>query len=203
MTIALQAQDDAAVYYKNVFKFAPAKLFFNTFNIGYERELNYNTSLYSQSQIIYYEYKSDYEKGFMQDVGIKSYLMKRMEIFGIDHSIYFMPYVQIGSFDVQNYRKGYYFEAVYSNGGGEYSYFDKRKFVAYGGGLVVGIELLAMQRVSLELYVGGGIRMNTFKEPEEHPENWEKFIEQVIDKRTRWEYRGIGLKGGLEFGYRF
>jgi hypothetical protein len=174
--------------YKNSIKFIPHKMIYNSLAIGYERDITSVSSLYFLSQIFYSEEDTDYNKGFAQSIGIKNYLLKGKEILHVSPSFYFMPYAQFGAFDTQEEDRYYEYEQTET-------YLDKREYLAYGGGFLMGFGLTFIKRITVDLYFGGGVMFNDYTPPSDYPDNLHRNNDGL------WE--GVTPKGGLEFSYKF
>ena len=205
--ICASAQQEVSRDYKNSFQFIPTKINNHIVGLGYERVLNPTTNLVLLSELIYFEERIDYQKGYEQRLAIKKHVFAPKSISGFSAKMFFMPYLEFGFFDFQNLRSNidtFYDYEEADNEDSRFSFLDKREFTEYGGGILVGIEAVAFHRFSLEFYFGGGVKYNTFKEPT-YPGGWDPYHKTWLDDpyRYRWEKKGIVPMGNIEFGYKF
>ncbi len=198
------AQYEPSKEYKNSFKFIPTKLHRHTVGIGYQRELRPDVSFVALSELIYFEKYVNYQKGYQQRFAIKKHIFMANSVPGFSAKIFIMPYVEFGMFDFQDQRSvycennyGYYSEKMVR-------FLDRRNFTEYGGGLLLGLELVSFYNFSVEMYLGGGVKYNTFQEPD-YPCQWDPYEESLDgeDYRRKWEIKGIVPVGNIEFGYKF
>ena len=180
---------------KNSLKFIPHKMIYNSLAVGYERDISTVTSLYFLSQVIYEEDATDYNKGFVQSIGVKNYILKGKEVLAIYPTFYFMPYIQLGTFDYREEESDYYYNYDDSQNQTD-TYVNKRNFIAYGGGFLMGLGLTFMERITVDLYFGGGVMLNNYTRPNDFPD-W------LSDRGDSGIWEGVSGKGGIEFGYKF
>ncbi len=184
-SFGLMAQESKIAISKNQLKVAPFRMIAHNFAIGYERILTPSTNLYLLSQIIYSEESYSYEKGYVQDVGLKVHFVKGKEVMGFSNCLYFMPYVQYGTFDFQN---------AYKEINKPLNVRSKAKFQSYAGGLLLGWKLILKKRFYSDIYFGGGVRTNSLR-PEEQG--------KLHGINSFWDRKGVVPKGGVEFGFMF
>ena len=156
------AQSDENVYnYKNDFKLTLFNLVNSTIDVSYERMISSNKSLVLRGAVKWRDNGYERELGGMGELQYRYYLVKRDNprhpMFKID--LYVAPYVfykylednssDIYYGDIYNAQTGYY----------EPYYVDDVTYTNYGGGMYFGVKALAFKKMTVDLSVGGGVKI--------------------------------------------
>jgi hypothetical protein len=170
--------------YKNILKMSASLFVRSTFQMGYERFFNPNTSLYFAAGVSFKD--SDYEKVF----GLRTEIQPRFHVFTViqprqSHRLYFAPYLANEYFETE-YRD-------YSQSG--YEVWTTDSFDAFGGGMLFGWSYSFANRINLDIYTGGGFR-KTFGYD---PGNTNYYDDTVFD----YGYSGIVPRLGIDIGFWF
>jgi len=169
---------------KNLLKMSVSQFTRSTFQMGYERFINPNTSFYLAAGLSFED--SDYDKVF----GIRTEAQMRFHVFTIikpkeSHRLYFAPYLLNQYFETEN--------KVYDNYGNYILQTDS--FDAFGGGMLFGWSFSFANRINLDIYTGGGIRKTFNYNPAENT----YYNDGVFD----YGYSGIVPRLGIDIGFWF
>jgi hypothetical protein len=168
--------------YKNLLKMSASLFTQSTFQLGYERFFNPNTSFYLTAGLSFKD--TDYEKKW----GIRNEAQMKFHVYAlvkpeISHRLYFAPYLLNQYYEIE--------EQVYDNNG--YTWYTDT-FDAFGGGMLFGWSFSFANRINLDIYTGGGIRKTFNFDP---PENY------YSDGITDPSYSGIVPRLGIDVGFWF
>ncbi len=186
-SLVVYSQDEAPLSYKNTFSFSPLKFTENAFQIGYERYLSDDKSIYLGLGAIY---KDEYEKeeGFLGELHFRYDVYRSVRKSSV-FSVFFSPYIQYKYVDINRISYVYDGPQVTTEDVGTTIH-------AYGGGVLIGIKLAVVKRLMFDLYLGGGMRRtNDFNKNSDY-----RYYENSI-----WDhgYNGIAPKVGFNVGFRF
>ena len=169
--------------YKNVLKMSAALFTRNTFQMGFERFINPNTSFLISAGLTFKE--SDFEKV----MGVRTEAQMKFHVFTaiqpkISHRLYFAPYL---------------LNEYYENGSNEYDNNGNYTWVndtfdAFGGGMLFGWSFSFANRINLDIYTGGGFRKTFSYNSEDH-----HYDNGVLD----YGYSGIVPRLGVDIGFWF
>jgi hypothetical protein len=169
--------------YKNVLKMSVALFTQSTFQLGYERYTDPNTSFFLAGGLTFRD--SDNEKVW----GVRTEAQMRFHVYTIikpkeSSRLYFAPYLL-----------NQYFETETSEYDSYGNYFWKTDtFDAFGGGMLFGWSYSFANRINLDIYAGGGIR-KTF-----NYDNLDNYNDNgVFD----YGYSGIVPRLGIDIGFWF
>jgi hypothetical protein len=169
--------------YKNVLKMSASQFTRNTFQMGYERFFNTNTSLYLTAGVNFKD--TDYDKNW----GFRTEAQIRFNVYTIikpkeSHRLYFAPYI------VNHYLE---MEARNYNGSGQ-DVWQSDTFDAIGGGMLFGWSYSFANRINLDLYTGGGFRKTI-----NYKSNDNYYSDGIFD----YGYSGIVPRLGIDIGFWF
>jgi len=169
--------------YKNLLKLSAALFTQSTFQLGFERYLDQNTSLYLTAGISFRD--TDYEKKW----GIRNEAQMKFHVYTLikptlSYRLYFAPYLLNQYYEIE--------EQIYDNNGYQTWYSDT--FDAFGGGMLFGWSFSFANRINLDIYTGGGIRKTFNFDP---PANY------YDDGITDPAYNGIVPRFGIDIGFWF
>lgn len=170
--------------YKNILKMSVSQFTRSTFQMGYERFFDPNTSLFLAAGLSFTD--SESEKMF----GIRSEAQMRFHVFTIikpreSHRLYFAPYLlnQYFETEIRVYDS-------YSN-----YYWQTDTFDAFGGGMLFGWSFSFANRINLDIYTGGGLRKTFNYDPAQNT----YYNDDVFD----YGYSGIVPRLGIDIGFWF
>jgi hypothetical protein len=168
--------------YKNILKMSASLFTRSTFQMGYERFFQPNTSIYIAAGMTFKD--SESEKVW----GIRTEAQMRFNVFTVinatqSHRLYFAPYLM-----------NQYFETESNNYSNSYPVWGKDSFDAFGGGMLFGWSFSFANRINLDLYTGGGIR-KTF--------NYKNNETYSDDNVFGYGYSGIVPRFGMDIGFWF
>ncbi len=170
--------------YGNVLKMSASLFTRNTFQMGYERFFNPNTSFYISAGLNFKD--SDYEKVW----GIRTEAQMRFHVFTVvkpkeSHRLYFAPYLlnHFMETESRDYSSSSSFDPWYTN-----------SFDAFSGGMLFGWSYSFANRINLDIYTGGGLR-KTF--------NYEPQYMYSSDGIYDDGYSGILPRLGIDIGFWF
>jgi hypothetical protein len=169
--------------YKNLLKMSVSQFTRNTFQMGFERFIDPNTSFYLAAGLSFED--SDYDKVW----GVRAEAQMRFHVFTLikpreSHRLYFAPYFMNHYFETEN-------KIFDSNG--NYSW-QTDSFDAVGGGMLFGWSFSFANRINLDIYTGGGVR-KTFNYNANNTYN----SNGVFD----YSYSGIVPRLGIDIGFWF
>jgi|APIni6443716594_1056825.scaffolds.fasta_scaffold238254_2 hypothetical protein len=170
--------------YKNILKMSVSQFTRSTFQMGYERFFDPNTSLFLAAGLSFKD--SESEKMF----GIRSEAQMRFHVFTLikpreSHRLYFAPYLLNQYYETEI--------KVYDN----YSnyFWQTDTFDAFGGGMLFGWSFSFANRINLDIYTGGGLRKTFNYDPAENT----YYDDDVFD----YGYSGIVPRLGIDIGFWF
>lgn len=169
--------------YKNVLKMSASLFTRSTFQMGYERYLNPNTSLYLTGGINFQD--SDYDKNW----GVRTEAQLRFHVYTLikpkeSHRLYFAPYLL-----------NHYLETETRNyTGSGMDEWRTDSFDAIGGGMLFGWSFSFANRINLDLYTGGGFRKTL---------NYDDNDNYYNDGIFEYGYNGIVPRLGIDIGFWF
>lgn len=169
--------------YRNVLKMSASLFTRSTFQLGYERFLNPNTSFYFAGGLTFKD--SDYEKVW----GVRTEAQMRFHVYSVinpreSSRLYFAPYLLNQYFEIEGDRYNNY---------GNY-YWQTESFDAFGGGMLFGWSFSFANRINLDIYTGGGFR-KTF--------NYDPDVNYYDDNVLDYGYSGIVPRLGIDIGFWF
>ncbi|MFZ4546434.1 MAG: DUF3575 domain-containing protein [Bacteroidales bacterium] len=169
--------------YKNILKMSASLFTRSTFQMGYERFFNPNTSFLVSAGMSFKD--SDYEKVW----GVRTEAQMKFHVYTVvkplqSHRLYFAPYLMNEYYETEGSHYDY-------NGN---SYWQTETFDAFGGGMLFGWSFSFANRINLDIYTGGGLR-KTF-----NYDNSEYYYDNgVFD----YAYSGISPRLGIDIGFWF
>jgi hypothetical protein len=171
--------------YKNILKMSASLFTRNTFQLGYERFANPNTSVYLAAGLNFKD--SDYE----QNWGVRTEAQMRFHVYTVikpkeSHRLYFAPYIMNHYLETER--------SEYTGTGNQVWTTDT--FDAFGGGMLFGWSFSFANRINLDLYTGGGIR-KTFGYDKNI--NGYSYNDGIFD----YGYSGIIPRLGVDIGFWF
>ena len=133
--------------YKSILKMSASLFTRSTFQMGYERFLNPNNSVYLTAGLNFRD--SDYEKEW----GVRTEAQLRFHVYTVikpkeSNRLYFAPYLMNHYLETEGQS--------YDNNGA-YSW-NTDTFDAFGGGMLFGWSFSFANRINLDIYTGGGFR---------------------------------------------
>jgi len=169
--------------YKNVLKMSASLFTRNTFQMGYERFLDPNTSLYLAAGLNFRD--TDYERNW----GVRTEAQLRFHVYTIikpkeSHRLYFAPYLL--NHYLESETRDY---SSIGQGNWQTDTFD-----AIGGGMLFGWSFSFANRVNLDVYTGGGFR-KTF--------NYDNITNANNNGVFDYSYNGIVPRLGIDIGFWF
>ncbi len=170
--------------YRNILKMSVSQFTRSTFQMGYERFINPNTSFYLTAGLTFQD--SDYEKVF----AVRNEAQMRFHVFTIikpkeSHRLYFAPYLMNQYFETET--------QVYDNNGNYFWQTDT--FDAFGGGMLFGWSFSFANRINLDIYTGGGLRKTFNYDGDENT----YYNDDIFD----YGYSGIVPRLGIDIGFWF
>ncbi len=171
--------------YKNILKMSASLFTRNTFQMGYERFFNPNTSFLLAAGMSFKD--SDYEIVW----GVRTEVQMKFHVYTIvkpdqSHRLYFAPYLLNEYYETEGTQ--------YDNYGN--SYWQTESFDAFGGGMLFGWSFSFANRINLDIYTGGGLR-KTFNY--DNTDNDYYYDNGVFD----YAYSGISPRLGIDVGFWF
>ncbi len=168
--------------YKNILKMSVSMFTKSTFQMGYERFFDPNTSLNISAGLGFKD--TDYEKLF----AVRTEAQMRFHVFTIieprqSHRLYFAPYLV-----------NEYYETEYNSYMTGYQVWTTDTYDAFGGGMLFGWSYSFANRINLDVYTGGGFR-KTFN----YSDNSNYNDQTVFDNA----YSGIVPRLGIDIGFWF
>lgn len=168
--------------YKNLLKMSTSLFVRSTFQLGYERFFNPNTSFYLTAGLGFKD--NDYEKIF----SVRNEAQMRFHVFTVvqprqSHRLYFAPYLL-----------NEYFENEYHDYSSGYEMWRTDTFDAFGGGMLFGWSYSFANRINLDIYTGGGFR-KTF--------GFDIDDNYYDDSVFEYGYTGIIPRLGIDIGFWF
>jgi len=169
--------------YKNVLKMSASLFTRSTFQMGYERFFQPNTSFYLTAGLTFQD--SDNEKVW----GVRNEAQMRFHVYTVvnphqSSRLYFAPYIMNQYFETEG--------NVYDDYG-NYTW-QTDTFDAFSGGMLFGWSYSFANRINLDIYTGGGIR-KTF-----NYDNHDYYNDNgVFD----YGYSGIVPRLGIDIGFWF
>jgi len=170
--------------YKNILKMSASLFVRSTFQMGYERFFDPNTSFYLAGGLSFKD--SESEKLW----GLRTEAQMRFHVFTViqprqSHRLYFAPYLANEYFETE-YRD-------YSQSG--YEVWNTDSFDAFGGGMLFGWSYSFANRINLDIFAGGGLRKTFGYDPAEYY----YYDDTVFD----YGYSGIVPRLGIDIGFWF
>ena len=168
---------------KNILKRSASLFTRSTFQMGYERFFNSNTSFLVAAGLNFKD--SDYEKVW----GVRTEAQMKFHVYTVvkpqlSHRLYFAPYILNEYFETEGLR--------YNNNGN--SSWQTDTFDAFGGGMLFGWSFSFANRINLDIYTGGGLRKTFNYNQDEYYYN-----DSVFD----YNYSGISPRLGIDLGFWF
>jgi hypothetical protein len=169
--------------YRNILKMSVSLFTRNTFQMGYERFFQPNTSFFLAAGLNFKD--SDYEK----DWGVRTEAQMRFHVYTVikprdSHRLYFAPYLLNEYMETQT--------SSYS--GSVTTVWKTDTFDAFGGGMLFGWSYSFANRINLDIYTGGGIR-KTF--------NYDNNNNNDNSGILNSGYSGIVPRLGIDIGFWF
>ncbi len=169
--------------YKSILKMSASLFTRSTFQMGYERFLNPNNSVYLTAGLNFRD--SDYEKEW----GVRTEAQLRFHVFTVikpkeSNRLYFAPYLMNHYLETEGQS--------YDNNGA-YSW-NTDTFDAFGGGMLFGWSFSFANRINLDIYTGGGFR-KTF-----NYNNTNSYNDNTV---FDYGYSGIVPRLGIDIGFWF
>jgi len=169
--------------YNNIMKMSVALFTQSTFQMGYERFFEPNTSFFLGAGLTFKD--TDYDKAW----GVRTEAQMRFHVYTVirpkdSHRLYFAPYLLNQYYETEG--------DVYDDQGNpswQISTFD-----AFGAGMLFGWSYSFANRINLDIYTGGGIR-KTFNYDDADYNN----DNSVFD----YGYSGIIPRLGIDIGFWF
>jgi hypothetical protein len=184
------SQDDTStVFYNNEIRTGIFQFFLNTFYMEYEHFISHNASYVALGGMTLK--KDSYEEVFGGEGGAQFRLYSNNIIRGFNFSntqgIYFAPFVKYRYLDVTDID-GAEFSGIWEDG----PY--KNVYNTVGGGVLIGAKFYILERVSIDINVGGKMQY-TFTENEIVPD----YAYEVFGIA----YTGVSPAGNFTFGIKF
>lgn len=169
--------------YKNLLKMSASLFTQSTFQLGFERFFQPNTSFFLATGLKFED--SEYEKNW----GVRTELQMRFHVYTIirprdSHRLYFAPYVLNQYFETETID--------YASSVPNAWVLDT--FDAFGGGMLFGWSYSFANRINLDIYTGGGIR-KTF--------NYDNNSNSGNGEFSDYGYSGIVPRLGIDIGFWF
>jgi len=169
--------------YKSILKMSASLFTRSTFQMGYERFLNPNNSVYLTAGLNFRD--SDYEKEW----GVRTEAQLRFHVYTVikpkeSNRLYFAPYIMNHYLETEGQS--------YDNNGA-YSW-NTDTFDAFGGGMLFGWSFSFANRINLDIYTGGGFR-KTF-----NYNNTNSYNDNTV---FDYGYSGIVPRLGIDIGFWF
>jgi Protein of unknown function (DUF3575) len=169
--------------YKNLLKMSASLFTQSTFQLGFERFFQPNTSFYLAAGLKFED--SEYEKNW----GVRTELQMRFHVYTLirprdSHRLYFAPYVLNEYFETETID--------YASSVPNAWILDA--FDAFGGGMLFGWSYSFANRINLDIYTGGGIR-KTF--------NYDNNSNSGNSEFSDYGYSGIVPRLGIDIGFWF
>jgi len=169
--------------YKNILKMSVSLFTRSTFQMGYERFFQPNTSFFLAAGLNFKD--SDYEK----DWGVRTEAQMRFHVYTVikprdSHRLYFAPYLLNEYLETQNTNYSSSVPGMWQTD----------TFDAFGGGMLFGWSYSFANRINLDIYTGGGIR-KTF--------NYDNYDQYNNNGVFDYGYSGIVPRLGIDIGFWF
>lgn len=169
--------------YKNMLKMSAALFTRSTFQMGYERFFNPNTSFLVAAGLAFKD--SDYEKV----MGVRTEAQMKFHVFTViqpkvSHRLYFAPYLLNEYYETESNEYDF---------NGNYMWVTD-SFDAFGGGMLFGWSFSFANRINLDVYTGGGLRKTFGYDSVNH-----YYDDGVFD----YGYSGIVPRLGVDIGFWF
>lgn len=169
--------------YKSILKMSASLFTRSTFQMGYERFLNPNNSVYLTAGLNFRD--SDYEKEW----GVRTEAQLRFHVYTVikpkeSNRLYFAPYLMNHYLETEGQS--------YDNNGA-YSW-NTDTLDAFGGGMLFGWSFSFANRINLDIYTGGGFR-KTF-----NYNNTNSYNDNTV---FDYGYSGIVPRLGIDIGFWF
>ena len=169
--------------YKNLLKMSASLFTQSTFQLGFERFFQPNTSFLLAAGLKFED--SEYEKNW----GVRTELQMRFHVYTVirprdSHRLYFAPYVLNQYFETETID--------YASSVPNAWVLDT--FDAFGGGMLFGWSYSFANRINLDIYTGGGIR-KTF--------NYDNNGNSGNGEFSDYGYSGIVPRLGIDIGFWF
>lgn len=181
----LQAQDQPKEY-KSIMKFSAVNFFFKNFQLGIERSVSLNQSIYFTAGYTYEEEYSSKKEGFNLEFQYKYFAFDAQGQHALKR-LYFAPYIGYKDFD---YDKEYYNYNVDPTTQ-TLEVFDIK---AVNAGVLIGLTYILKERFVFDFYIGGGIRKTNDYDPDKHT-----YQNDIMDVG----YNGIAPRVGFDVGITF
>ncbi len=201
-TVLFAQTESTGLPYKNSIKLSPLGFNFNSFYLNYERRLGNDYGLVFTGGLYYYENNNsnnyisfpffDYNvnanmNGYLSELQFRNYFFTKHSSANKWTRFFFAPYGFYRYYDVKDYYPDY------SN----LNTLNKKDYTiqTFGGGCVIGISL-EVNKFSMEIFTGGGIKLGN-TDMEDEVEN--NFKNEVYSPA----YKGIVPKFGFNLGFNF
>ncbi|MCD4771865.1 MAG: DUF3575 domain-containing protein [Bacteroidales bacterium] len=185
-----QNENNTSNNYSNTVKFSTLPFVNSTFQLSYERFLKKDKSLALFAGYTYRDNWRDEREGFNFEMQYKYFVFESKGRKTVK-KLYFAPYVSFYYTDFTDEEYYWY------NNDPEEDYYSTVNYIikSYRGGVLVGFNWILAERITLDIYLGGGIRKtNNFNKNSDTNYN-----------RSVWEpgYNGIAPKIGMDVGINF
>jgi len=169
--------------YKNLLKMSTSLFTQSTFQLGYERFFQPNTSFFLAAGLNFKD--SEYEKNW----GVRTELQMRFHVYTVirprdSHRLYFAPYILNQYFETETIN----YSSSLPNA------WVRDTFDAFGGGMLFGWSYSFANRINLDIYTGGGIR-KTF--------DYDTYYNSGNGEYSDFGYSGIVPRLGIDIGFWF
>ncbi len=176
--------------YPNTVKFSTFTFINGTFQLNYERFLKTDKSLAFYAGYTYRDNWEDEREGFNFEIQYKYFVFESVGNKTVKR-LYFAPYTSFHYTDLTN--EYYYWHHDDPDG----YYYSKENYIikSYRSGVLFGFNWILAERITLDIYMGGGIRKTN---------NFDKGKDSYYDSDI-WEpgYNGIAPRIGLDVGINF
>lgn len=180
----LQAQDQSKEY-KSIMKFSAVNFFFKNFQLGIERSVSPNQSVYFTAGYTYEEEYSSKKEGLNLEFQYKYIALEAQGQHALKR-IYFAPYLGYKDFDLD--------QEIYNYDSEPQSTIEVFDIKAVNAGVLIGITFILKERFVFDFYVGGGIRKTNDYDPDKHT-----YQNGIMDVG----YNGIAPRIGFDVGITF
>ena len=186
----INCQDDnSSVFYRNEIRTGIFQFFLNTFYLEYEHFISENSSFVISGGITLK--KDSYEEVYGGEGGAQFRMYSNNIIRGFDFSntqgLYFAPFLKYRYLDVTDID-GAEFSNIWEDGP------FMNIYNTIGGGVLVGVKFFVLERVSIDLNVGGKIQYTLTKNDHVPDYGYEVF---------GIAYTGVSPSANLTFGMKF
>ncbi len=189
--IIVNAQEETAKFpYKNSFSLSPFGFANKTLYLNYERGFGNKFGLQLSGGVYYYE-KEYANLGYMGELQFRYYFQAKPYKEYTWNRFFFAPYVFDRQYQISDYKY-----RVYDHNYNNYTEYIKDYYInSYGGGTVIGYNLV-VKKFTMEVFLGGGIKLCT---TDVTGDAKNEFQDDIISPA----YRGIVPKAGFNLGFNF